>query len=111
VDDTLSSLGDVKSKLRLTPKEIEAIKSVALKVFGKDSQVWIFGSRVDKSLKGGDIDIYIEVSNMENLIEKKINYLVKLKDIIGEQKIDLIVKPKGCVEFICKEAKDKGVKL
>ncbi len=97
--------------MRLSKEEVTTIKELALKIFGKDARVWIFGSRVDPNLKGGDIDIYIEVSEVEDLIEKKLDYLVKLKDIIGEQKIDLIVKPKGCQEFICNEAKQNGIEI
>ncbi|NPA39332.1 MAG: nucleotidyltransferase domain-containing protein [Thermodesulfobacteria bacterium] len=97
--------------MRLSKEEITVIKKLALEIFGKDARVWIFGSRVDPNLKGGDIDIYIEVSDAEDLLEKKLDYLVKLKDTIGEQKIDLVVKPKGCQEFICKEAKQKGIEI
>ena len=97
--------------MRLSEEEITIIKYLALEIFGKDTRVWIFGSRVDPNLKGGDIDIYIEVSDAEDIVEKKLDYLVKLKDAIGEQKIDLVVKPKGCQEFICKEAKQKGIEI
>ncbi len=66
---------------------------------------------MNPNLKGGYIDIYIEVSSTDKIIEKKLEYLVKLKDAIGEQKIDLIVKQKGCKEFICEEAKKKRDKI
>ena len=51
--------------IRLTDKELKAIKDTARQVFGKDIRVWIFGSRVNPELKGGDIDIYIEIPNYE----------------------------------------------
>ncbi len=97
--------------IRLTPEEVRIIKDLALEVFGKEARVWIFGSRIDPQLKGGDIDIYIEIPKKENIVEKKLDYLVKLKDAIGEQKIDLVVKPQGCKDFICKEAKEKGIEI
>jgi len=100
-----------RKEIRLSRKEIFYIKHLALEVFGKDAEVWLFGSRVNPELKGGDIDIYIEVSEMKEIVEKKLSFLVKLKDVIGDQKIDVIVKQKDCQELICREAKEKGVKL
>jgi predicted nucleotidyltransferase len=98
-------------KIRIGNYKIKSIKTIARDVFGSTSDVWLFGSRVNYSLKGGDIDIYIETDNVNDLFRKKVDFLVKLKDKIGEQKIDVIVKQKGCKEFICLEAKKTGVKF
>ncbi len=97
--------------IRLTQDEIKAIKDTAKEIFGSNVKVWLFGSRVNPELKGGDIDIYIEIPKMENWLDKKINFLVKLKEKIGDQKIDLVLKPYNCQEEICIEAKRTGVKL
>jgi len=98
-------------KLRLEEFEIRAIKDVANKVFGKDAKVFIFGSRVKPELKGGDIDIFIEVPEIKNVTAKKVEFLVELKERIGEQKIDLIVATPDCQKPICLEAKEKGVEI
>lgn len=98
-------------KLRLSKEEIQAIKDTALDVFGSDVRLWIFGSRADPRRRGGDIDIYIEVQDVENILEKQLKYLSRLKLKIGDQKIDLIVKPYDCKEIICVEAKNTGVRL
>lgn len=100
-----------EQKVRLSKEEIKAIKETAVDVFGKDVRVWIFGSRADLSKKGGDIDIYIEVPIVEELIKKKLDFLVYLQDKIGEQKIDVIIKPYECEEDICIEAKNTGVRI
>jgi len=42
-------------------------------------------------------------------ISKKLNFLVELDKRIGEQKVDLIVKPYGCREPIALKAKEEGV--
>lgn len=47
--------------MRLTPAQIDTIKSTTAAVLGQDAQVTLFGSRVDDAAKGGDIDLMIEV--------------------------------------------------
>ena len=97
--------------VRLTEYELKAIKDTAKEIFGNKAKVWLFGSRVNPKLKGGDIDIYIEIPDTKNWLDKKIDYLVKLKQKIGDQKIDLVLKPYNCQEDICIEAKKTGVRL
>lgn len=46
--------------MRLSPDQIQAIKTTAQDVLGDGVQVLLFGSRVDDSRKGGDIDLYIQ---------------------------------------------------
>ncbi len=48
--------------MRLTPAQIDTIKSTAQGVLGEGVQVTLFGSRVDDAAKGGDVDLMIEVS-------------------------------------------------
>lgn len=103
-------MGDVKS-LRLSEEEIKAIRETAREIFGEKAKVWIFGSRTDPSLRGGDIDIYIEMPNAEHWLDKKLDFLVKLKDKIGEQKIDVIVRNENCEDPFCEKIKKTGVKI
>ena len=44
--------------LRLNQNEIETIKKVLFELFGK-MDIYIFGSQIDPSKRGGDIDIFI----------------------------------------------------
>ena len=59
-------------------------------MFGDNAAVYLFGSRVDDSKKGGDIDLFIRTANKDGLFEKKIRFLARLKRQIGEQKIDVV---------------------
>jgi predicted nucleotidyltransferase len=75
--------------MRLTEFEINVIKQSACDIFGSDVQVFLFGSRVDETKKGGDIDLYIK-TNAGNDLTHKIRLLVELEKKLGEQKIDIV---------------------
>lgn len=78
--------------MRISEFEIESIKNLAHRHFGKDVQVFLFGSRVQNQKRGGDIDLFISNSNGEKLkIRAKINFITDLVLQIGEQKIDVIL--------------------
>ena len=96
--------------MRLRESEISMIKRTALEVFGEDVEVFLFGSRVDDSKRGGDIDLYIKSKNKEDLFQKRSKFNIKLQDAIGEQKIDIIIakNPNRDIEI---EAIENGIKL
>ena len=48
--------------MRLEPDEIQAIRRAAQAVFGAQARVRVFGSRVADHLKGGDLDLWLEVA-------------------------------------------------
>ncbi len=95
--------------MRLTPKQHQAIKKYFLEVF-QDGEIYLFGSRIDDEKKGGDIDLYIRTKDKQNLVRKKLDFLVKLKREIGEQKID-VVFDRGLQRAIDSIAMEKGVAL
>ena len=76
--------------MRLTAFEINAIKQTAQEIFGSKAEVLLFGSRVDDTKKGGDIDLYIKAPSGNDLAHK-IKFLVSLEQKIGEQKIDVVL--------------------
>ena len=80
--------------MRLSDFQIQTICESAEKNFGKDTHIWLFGSRVDDEAKGGDIDLYIEpqTQNNSDLITAKLQFLRDLHKKIGEQKIDVVLR-------------------
>jgi predicted nucleotidyltransferase len=64
------------------------------KNFGKDTQVWLFGSRVNDETRGGDIDLYIEpqIQKSSDLITAKLQFLRDVHKKLGEQKIDVVLR-------------------
>lgn len=95
--------------MRLTKQEINAIQSSFEEVF-KSGKIYLFGSRIDERKKGGDIDLYIDSDTTENLNKKKIDFLLSLKQKIGEQKIDVVLS-RDKSRPIEQEALSKGIIL
>ncbi len=77
--------------MRLTKIEKMAITSV-IKTHDKDAEIYLFGSRTDDTKRGGDIDLLVLSESLS--LSTKLDILVEIKKLIGEQKIDLIIKSK-----------------
>lgn len=101
--------------MRLTPHQVQSIKETFARCFSGQSKIWLFGSRVDDSKKGGDIDLYIETNydDFSKMIQLRLIFLRELKKKIGDQKIDVIINNlKGRQHLsIYDEARKTGVEL
>jgi len=84
-----------QNKIRLSKSEINIIKSVACEVWGDQTMIYLFGSRTDDSTKGGDIDLFVELMEEQEpkkIMLQKAEFLGKLDILLGEQKIDVLVR-------------------
>ena len=104
--------------MRITIKEKNAIIFEAKKQFGLETRVILFGSRAKNHIKGGDIDLLIipigkdiDLNNLNDLYERKINFLVDLKESIDDQKIDVIIKYQNDKRDIINTALKEGIVL
>lgn len=95
--------------MRISNRYIGVIKKY-FKEFFHEGEIYLFGSRVDDSKKGGDIDLYLKPLDHTNLFEKKIKFLSRIKRELGDQKID-VVFDLDRDRLIEKEAIQWGVKL
>ena len=97
--------------MRLSDFGKNTIKETAKKIFGPDAKIFLFGSRVDDSIKGGDIDLFIEKAKHESL-QDKISFISKLKLKLGDQKNDVVVSfPKQKDQKIFRIAKETGIEI
>lgn len=54
----------------------------------------LFGSRIDDTLHGGDIDLYVESGLQgEDLIKAKLHAITDIRLKIGDRKIDIVTAP------------------
>lgn len=101
--------------MRLSSSEIKIIKSVACEVWGNQAHIYLFGSRADDFKKGGDIDLYVNLpvdQAPREIMLKKAEFLGKLDFLLGEQKIDLLVKTSHNTHLpIIKTAELTGIEL
>ena len=101
--------------MRLSQVEINIIKSVAHEVWGTKTMIYLFGSRTDDSKKGGDIDLFVDLEaeqEPKKIMLQKAEFLGKLDFMLGEQKIDLLVRTHYNNHLpIIKTAQKKGVAL
>jgi predicted nucleotidyltransferase len=82
--------------MRLFQHEQTAITDAVWQV-DKDAQIYLFGSRVNDTAKGGDIDVLV-LSKKINLMAK-LGILAQLHLQLGERKIDVTVYPDASRPF------------
>lgn len=103
------------SSMRLSQKEQETLVRVFREIFGQEDHLWLFGSRTDDQKRGGDIDLYVETmdADMDLLVQRHLAFMGKVKSILGDQKIDLVINqlPAKKEVFIYEVAKKTGIPL
>ena len=74
--------------MRITPEEHQAISNTIHQA-DAEAMIYLFGSRVDDSAKGGDIDLLV-LSKKIKLMDK-LDILAQLHQRLGARKIDIAV--------------------
>jgi len=99
--------------MRITPQEVAAIRRVAAEVAGQDARVTLFGSRTRDDLRGGDIDLLIEMAKPTiDKLSVSLRAGAKLQFEIGERKIDVLVTDPDSEETpLIQAARREGIRL
>lgn len=102
--------------MRLTEYQQAIIKDAVIKTFGERSKATLFGSRVDDTKKGGDIDLFIQADYPpKEMFYRKLNLLTELQFKLGERKIDIVTfngsTAGDSLPLIVKEALLNGMEL
>lgn len=99
--------------MRLSPDLAQKIRRLVREHFGEKASVYLFGSRVDDTKRGGDIDLYIDIpENLEDKAGVVLRFNANLQATLGEQRIDVIVRDGATKPLpIHEEARRTGVRL
>lgn len=99
--------------MRLTNEQRQIIREEIARVFGDDTVVRLFGSRLDDHALGGDIDLYVEADgNAGDILDRELQLGVRLQRRLGDRKIDIIVHQRDKpLRPIDRHARETGVAL
>ncbi|MCB1753628.1 MAG: nucleotidyltransferase domain-containing protein [Gammaproteobacteria bacterium] len=101
--------------MRLTEEQANLIKSAVTGVLGQRAKVYLFGSRVDDSRRGGDIDLLIipgKGLNADEKLDARLKIRSDLYRTMGDRKIDIVFQLPGTpATTFQKMARDTGIVL
>ena len=97
--------------MRLTRQQVESIRRSAETAFGAGTMVKLFGSRVDDSKLGGDIDLLVRPTAQDHLLQRKLRFLALLEEALGERKIDVVIEQPQDTRPIVRVARETGISL
>jgi predicted nucleotidyltransferase len=81
--------------MRLEPHEIAAIRAAVREVFGDRATVRLFGSRVRDDLRGGDIDLLVEVDPGQASIANEQRLRDRIGPAVDELRTDIVLHERG----------------
>ena len=76
--------------MRLTTEQINTIVTTSRTFAGVDALVWLYGSRLDDTRHGGDIDLLLEPAPAVSLLDR-----ARIKTLLEQQlnlPVDILVK-------------------
>ncbi len=99
--------------MRLAAEQIDHIISATREMLGPHARVWLFGSRVDDTRLGGDIDLLVEADQrVEQPVWTAAQLTARLQRRLGDRRIDvLLTDPTTQPEPIHLVARSEGLLL
>ncbi|MEN9770658.1 MAG: hypothetical protein RLZZ180_2288 [Pseudomonadota bacterium] len=106
--------------MRLRPDHLDAIRSACGETLPQGARLLLFGSRLDDTRLGGDIDLLVELpqaSAPSEMVDRRTRLAARLYRRLGEQRIDILmtVDPQadGGTDDrpVVQEARRRGVEL
>lgn len=78
--------------MRLTESQTQAIRQITRQLAGEDARVRVFGSRLDDSARGGDLDLLLELPEAaENAALLVARLSVQVSRLMHGRKVDVVL--------------------
>lgn len=99
--------------MRLSTAQITTIRNAVRELAGKDATVRLFGSRLDDNLRGGDIDLLVELPNpVDNPAQLAAQISARISHNMRGRKVDVLLSaPNLRLQSIHEIAKRDGKPL
>jgi predicted nucleotidyltransferase len=99
--------------MRLTPLQIQCIRKATLDIGGPAARVRLFGSRLDDTARGGDIDLLLECNDRVSepaLLAARL--AARVSRAMGGRKVDVVIRAPNLLELpIHTVAAEEGILL
>lgn len=102
--------------MRLARIECEAIEAAARETLPAGSRVWLFGSRLDDSRRGGDIDLLLDLRqplDADARCALRSRFVARIWRRIDERRIDVVLSEDAATDprAIVQEVMARGTQL
>ena len=99
--------------MRLSADEIARIRTVVRETAGAEAEVWLFGSRLDDRLRGGDVDLLVRLPRpVTRPAALAARLEARLLRALGGRKVDVVLDaPNLARGSIHETAEREGVRL
>lgn len=97
--------------MRLSARQIAAIKTAASEAFGDDVVVRLFGSRTDDNARGGDIDLHVEAAPERADVDHEVRFRALIWRALDEEQLDVVVAARNADRWIDRAARREGIVL
>jgi predicted nucleotidyltransferase len=99
--------------MRLTDEQRSVIKALTEEFLGPGARVRLFGSRVDDSARGGDIDLLVEVpGSLDSPVMVAARLAARIERALEGRKVDvLLVDPNTALQPVHHSARHHGIVL
>lgn len=111
-DQRLGNIGKIflsDQVMTLNLLQVYEIKAAVQQVFGLEAQVWVSGTH---QLGSGEIDLYIEADQVENVATKKRCFIDLIWDKLGCKHIDITIQePRPLQDHIPLQGEQHRIRL
>ena len=102
--------------MRLSTVERRAVESASRETLPAGSRVLLFGSRLDDSRRGGDIDLLVELPeplSADDTVDRRTRFTARLYRLLEERRIDVLVTLRGRQDRrgVVTAARQQGIEL